>query len=188
MRAPDLLAARPASAVFHRSQNRSRPNHIRASQAPLVADSAEITSRSPADAHRGRLQIVGTGGENFDPVSTEAPASGQACRQQSWRDQKFTVAQTERIEHVRVATGTRGLTITHGITGRLSGSSPADAGHVAAREARQTGTSAPVRSAPRAAVVSAGKSLSCANSAAPPPRRPNRRRRRRGRQDLFSVK
>src|ERR1700692_2782234 len=79
--------------------------------------------------------------------STDAPSSGQAVARSTsaiptsnspWR-------KPSALNTSRVATGTRGLTITQGSFGRLNGSkvSPTPV-MTQAREARQTGTSAPV--------------------------------------------
>src|SRR5450631_1308212 len=112
--------------------------------------------------------------------STDAPASGQAAAPNT------SLAPTSNSPLRRpsaantslVATGTQGLTITQGIFGRLSGNrvSPIPV-MTQAREARQTGTSAPVSSATLIRRGSSSASpLACANSrsaaaasAEPPP-------------------
>src|SRR5713101_5150811 len=112
--------------------------------------------------------------------STDAPSSGQAVARSTsatptsnspWR-------KPSALNTSRVATGTRGLTITQGSFGKLSGSrvSPTPV-MTQGREARQTGTSAPVNfatsirrasSMARPFVCASNRSAAAA-SAEPPP-------------------
>ncbi len=112
--------------------------------------------------------------------SSEAPASGQAVpRNMSVAlTSNWPLRRPSALKTSAVATGMRGLTITHGIFGRLSGSSVSPTPVMTqALELRHTGTSAPVS---RATSISLGSSssrpLACASSrkaaaasAEPPP-------------------
>src|ERR1700716_1699330 len=94
-------------------------------------------------------------------ASTEAPSSGQAVAWMTSAPPTSTspFRRPSALNTSLVATGMRGLTITHGIFGRLSGSSVSPTPAMTQeREDRQTRTAAPARFAP-----------------APPPRQPHPR-------------
>ena len=185
--APRLVARRDcASAVFSidRKAGRARARHPR--QPGAIGGAAAPTSTSPIT---GWMRIAGAS-RSLVPAasastqsSSEPPSSGQAVASHhvGGADQQLAVAQASAANTSLVATGTRGLTSTHGIFGRLSGSSFSPTPVMTqAREARHTGTSAPVAARlRRRRGSSSARSLAAPAAAAPPRHPPNRRRCRR---------
>ena len=133
-----------------RSQSMSRPIPTSAPARRRLAPSAdEHLADHGLDPHRRRFEIVGDRRRAPRPSRRpRRPASGQpvpAAARRWRRPASSPLRRPSAANTSLVATGTRGLTITQGIFGRLSGSSFSPTPVMSqACEARQTGTSAPV--------------------------------------------
>ena len=174
-------ALRLGGVLENRKTGRARARHPRQPGAVGGAERRRAPRRSPAECASPALRDRWNWQRAPRPsLRPRRPASGQAV---AWIT---SVAPTSNSPLRRpsasntslVATGTRGLTSTQGMFGRLSGSRVSPTPVMSqAREARHTGTSAPVSSATSSRrASSSARPFNCASSrsaaaasAEPPP-------------------